>query len=222
MLACASGRAAFPVAALGWAVVGALGCEGSVVGSEAPYGAGAAVSGTGGDSTGMTCPSLAFGFPGPGSVGFNAIVATSAAPSGPCYLDVGASAPDMRFLIASNRSITCEQTLPSELLGVGGGEGCTGPIPPTWELCIALPASHLTPSTINLAESNFDKAEEDVNCTAFAEGGGSCPVYGFLPLAQLPPATLTIESVDQSSATFTLDDPTLIVGNGDYTAMLCP
>jgi hypothetical protein len=126
-------------------------------------------------------------------------------------------------LIAANDTITCDQTLPTALLGAGGGVPCTPVFQPTWELCVALPEPQLVPSTIDLTTHPFQKAFEDVNCTGWSVGTDACnTVVGPEGLGQLSPATLTIESVDPSSVTFTIDDKTLAVGNGDYTAQRCP
>jgi hypothetical protein len=170
----------------------------------------------------MICPSLSAGWAGPGGVGsIHALVAKSADPSGPCFSGVPGGPPDLVFVIAANSYIDCQETLPSELIGVGGGGSC-GPHRPTWELCVALPGSQLAPSTIDLTKHPFAEAVEEVNCTIFVSGGSPCDASGTESLGQLAPATLTIESVDPSSVTFTIDDKTLVVGNGDYTAQRCP
>jgi hypothetical protein len=124
------------------------------------------------------------------------------------------------FLIAANGYITCDETLPSELLGAGGGGSC-GPHRPTWEACIAVPESQLTPSTIDLGKYPVYASLMDVNCTIWGVGSG-CDVSGTAALAGPGVSTLTIESVEPSAVTFAIDASWLEVANGDYTAQRCP
>jgi hypothetical protein len=177
----------------------------------------------------MVCPSQSsyvgnLGWMGPGGVGsIYALVVTKADPSGPCFIYSGGQAPPApaRYLIAANRPITCEQTLPSGMLAALVDEACVGPTPPTWEICIGLSAAQVTPSVVDLTRDPFLRVEQEVNCIAWGTAG-QCDTTGSDDLAQGGPASLTITSVNASSVAFTIDDSTIEVGNGDYTATVCP
>jgi hypothetical protein len=147
-----------------------------------------------------------------GTTGWTALVADTADPSGPCYVNNPFAYPEVVFVILANRSIACAQMMPPDF-----PNGCNAPF--EWEVCIPIHPSLLVVGSVDIATSAGD---------GFADNAGGCPGECCSSGTKFDQGTLEIGVVEASTVTFTLSGTVgygvggTVMANGTYTALRCP